>query len=384
MLFVFGYRAQKLRSKKLSVVLHKSSAFPNINSATVAVHFKQILDKENNVIEHIENSDLVVSRTVFKDNSSHYSIDGKKVHFKEVAKLLKGHGIDLDHNRFLILQGEVESIAMMKPTGKTDNECGLLEYLEDIIGTARYKQPLIKINDRVEILNEERTEKSNRCKLAEREMKDLENPKNEAVQYLKLENEFEKNKNLNIQKNILITSRLVTELSTDLEASTNILKKHDDELKLLMEERVEKEAIIKAENQKNESLRKEKETCEQKLKNTENQQINIQALLESSNKERKQFSVQVSFCCFMGFFYEHPIGGNRVYFNLPIPSLSSLLEIWSRKNEPKELSGFTVFGQRILAPLKVITASRCFSRCNFWFLAPISQFHQRKLNLCQE
>ena len=28
---------------------------------------------------------------------------------------LKAKGIDLDHNRFLILQGEVEAIAMMKP-----------------------------------------------------------------------------------------------------------------------------------------------------------------------------------------------------------------------------------------------------------------------------
>lgn len=36
-------------------------------------------------------------------------------------------------------QGEVESIALMKPKALTENECGLLEYLEDIIGTTRYK-----------------------------------------------------------------------------------------------------------------------------------------------------------------------------------------------------------------------------------------------------
>lgn len=28
---------------------------------------------------------------------------------------------------------------MMKPKGATENECGLLEYLEDIVGTTRYK-----------------------------------------------------------------------------------------------------------------------------------------------------------------------------------------------------------------------------------------------------
>ena len=45
----------------------------------------------------------------------------------EVTTLLKGRGIDLDHNRFLILQGEVEQIAMMKPKGVTPGDEGLLE-----------------------------------------------------------------------------------------------------------------------------------------------------------------------------------------------------------------------------------------------------------------
>lgn len=38
-----------------------------------------------------------------------------------------------------MLQGEVEQIAMMKPKGLTEHESGMLEYLEDIIGTSRYK-----------------------------------------------------------------------------------------------------------------------------------------------------------------------------------------------------------------------------------------------------
>jgi structural maintenance of chromosome 4 len=36
-------------------------------------------------------------------------------------------------------QGEVEEIAMMKSKGANENETGMLEYLEDIIGTNRYK-----------------------------------------------------------------------------------------------------------------------------------------------------------------------------------------------------------------------------------------------------
>ena len=56
-------------------------------------------------------SQFVVSRTARKDNSSDYHVNGRKVPFKEVARLLKDCGIDLDHNRFLILQ--VSIIMMM-------------------------------------------------------------------------------------------------------------------------------------------------------------------------------------------------------------------------------------------------------------------------------
>ena len=52
----------------------------------------------------VPNSQFVVSRTASKDNSSSYAYNGKKATYKEVAALLRGSGIDLDHNRFLILQ----------------------------------------------------------------------------------------------------------------------------------------------------------------------------------------------------------------------------------------------------------------------------------------
>lgn len=45
MLFVFGYRATKIRSKKVSVLIHKSEQFQHVPSCKVEVHFAQILDK---------------------------------------------------------------------------------------------------------------------------------------------------------------------------------------------------------------------------------------------------------------------------------------------------------------------------------------------------
>ncbi|KAK3802267.1 hypothetical protein RRG08_021863 [Elysia crispata] len=44
MLFVFGYRANKIRSKKISVLIHNSEKHKNVNSCSVAVHFQKIID----------------------------------------------------------------------------------------------------------------------------------------------------------------------------------------------------------------------------------------------------------------------------------------------------------------------------------------------------
>ncbi|RXM31361.1 hypothetical protein EOD39_7084 [Acipenser ruthenus] len=104
MLFVFGYRAQKIRSKKLSVLIHSSDEHSDVQSCTVEVHFQKIIDKEGDDYEVIPSSKFYVSRTAYKDNSSVYNINGKKATFKDVGALLRSHGIDLDHNRFLILQ----------------------------------------------------------------------------------------------------------------------------------------------------------------------------------------------------------------------------------------------------------------------------------------
>lgn len=200
MLFVFGYRANKIRCKKLSVLIHNSKKFPNVQSCRVAIHFALVLDNADGTCERVPNSEFSIAREAFRNNSSLYTIDGRRAHFKEVAVRLKAHHVDLDHNRFLILQGEVESIAMMKPKAQNENEFGHLEYLEDIIGTTRYKEPLAKISSRVEALTEERTEKHNRCKMAERELNDLKQPMDEAIAYLKTENEHARTKNLMFQK----------------------------------------------------------------------------------------------------------------------------------------------------------------------------------------
>lgn len=68
----------------------------------------------------------------------------------------------------------MESISLMKPKAQTEHEDGLLEYLEDIIGTSRYKMDIEEANARLDQLNEERSEKLNRLKFVEKDKNSLE------------------------------------------------------------------------------------------------------------------------------------------------------------------------------------------------------------------
>ena len=63
----------------------------------------------------VTNSQVIISRVAYQNNSSKYFINNKASNATEVTTYLRKRGIDLDNNRFLILQGEVEQISLMKP-----------------------------------------------------------------------------------------------------------------------------------------------------------------------------------------------------------------------------------------------------------------------------
>uniref|UniRef100_A0A672M857 Structural maintenance of chromosomes protein 4-like n=1 Tax=Sinocyclocheilus grahami TaxID=75366 RepID=A0A672M857_SINGR len=116
--------------------------FHKVSAARLLHVFEsKIIDKEGDDYDVIPNSSFYVSRTAAKDNSSSYHINGKKATFKD---------------------GEVEQIAMMKSKGQTEHDEGMLEYLEDIIGSCRLKEPINTLCRRVELLNEQRGEKEDK------------------------------------------------------------------------------------------------------------------------------------------------------------------------------------------------------------------------------
>ncbi|GMT05589.1 hypothetical protein PENTCL1PPCAC_27763, partial [Pristionchus entomophagus] len=194
LLFVFGAKASKIRSKKVSVLIHSSHGKDDLPSCTVKISFQKItdiMDKDGKAVSYdvVPNSGFSVSRTAYKNNSSQYRMDGKVVNFKYVADRLKKVGIDLIHNRFLILQGEVEQIAMMKPKSVNGSEDGMLEYLEDIIGSSRYKIPIEKLAEKLEKLQTERSHQISKVNTANREKEALDEPLQNVISYMQIENE---------------------------------------------------------------------------------------------------------------------------------------------------------------------------------------------------
>lgn len=192
LVFAFGKRAAKLRLKKLSELIHKSEAYPDCEYCRVTVHFQRIIDTGDGDEDYniVSGSEFQITREANKASTSKYYLNGKTSSFSAINDLLVGHGVDLINNRFLILQGEVEAISMMPPKGSDKGDEGLLEYLEEIVGSNKYIQPIEAAGEKLVQFDELRSEKLARVKVAEKEKGALESSKVEAEEYLSKQREL--------------------------------------------------------------------------------------------------------------------------------------------------------------------------------------------------
>ncbi len=179
--FVFGKRAAKIRFKKLADLIHNSTSFPNRPKARVTVSFSYIVDAPDGTFTTVPDASFTVERTVLRSGVCDYFLDDARSNWAEVTCVLKAQGIDLDHNRFLILQGEVELISQMKPKGTAAGEEGLLEYLEDIIGSNAFVEPIAAASRDLEAAAGEHDAALGRANFAVHERDKLAGLKDEAV-----------------------------------------------------------------------------------------------------------------------------------------------------------------------------------------------------------
>ena len=97
-----------------------------ITKASVEVHFKKILEVENGKFVDIDDSKFSIQRVVNTSSTSKYYLNHRDSTQNEIKTKLKSEGIDLNNNRFLILQGEVEQISQMKQKSGDRDKPGLL------------------------------------------------------------------------------------------------------------------------------------------------------------------------------------------------------------------------------------------------------------------
>ncbi|OWA52980.1 Structural maintenance of chromosomes protein 4 [Hypsibius exemplaris] len=190
LLFVFGYNNKRIRASKTADLIHKSDKFPNFKFCRVTVTFKRIIPGVDNYNQkEVEGSRYTVAREADHRGGSFFMLDGKKVDRAAVRARLLRDGIDLDQNRFLILQGEVEQIAMMKPKAKRADDEEMLEYVEEIVGTNQYKEPIAQLDALVDKLACQEEQQNMKVHEFGKQMNSLEAVKNETERYLKAEND---------------------------------------------------------------------------------------------------------------------------------------------------------------------------------------------------
>ncbi|CAB4066247.1 Chromosome condensation protein dpy-27,Structural maintenance of chromosomes protein 4 [Lepeophtheirus salmonis] len=269
MLFVFGYRASKIRSKKISVLIHNSSEHPGMDFCSVTVVFLNPKDGEK----------LRVKRTAFKDNSSFYEVEGKKKK-SHLKKLL-----------FSYEPKELIWITIASVEGGSDT--GMLEFLEDIIGSSRLKEPIEIFKERSSELDEARNEKLNRVKLVEKEKKDdLEGPKDEAIDYLRKENKIIVLKNQEFQvKEHQCEVRLEahkTKKEKFMESSKDVL----DKIESISKERAEAETKLNTLAKQKETVNCQLEEFKEKFKNHELEDSKLLEEMKLINIKRKKIITQ--------------------------------------------------------------------------------------------
>ena len=291
MMFVFGKRAKKLRLKKVSELIHNSAEFPNFTHARVNVHFVNVVDNEEGEgVTEVPGTECIISRVANKNNSSTYKIDNKNATFAQVAAALDTRNIDLKNNRFLILQGEVELISQMKPLGTAPGETGLLEYLEDIIGSNKFVEPIVKANAEYDGSEENRTQAKNRMRASEKTKEGLKGSRDDVLAFQNAQRAVASKRNLLWHKKKIIRANEATRMEKEREDMNAI---HAEAMKEFQHDEAtlkECEKNIKTLKKDHTKLEKETDDWREKYAQFERKDVKMREDLLFNKGEKKKLS----------------------------------------------------------------------------------------------
>lgn len=169
-LFVLGFKAKKMRHAILKDLITAGST----------ECFVELVFNKFSISRSLKGKED--GSGVLKNVASKYEINGTEIGASEAIKYLKESGIDLENNRFLILQGEIESIAMMNPLE-------LLEYIEDCIGSSAMKSEIESLETEIKNKQDELDYLTNSLKFQETDFLFKQGRKDEKLALLICKNE---------------------------------------------------------------------------------------------------------------------------------------------------------------------------------------------------
>lgn len=291
MMFVFGKRAKKLRLKKVSELIHHSAEFPSFDYARVNVHFVNVVDNaEGEGVTEVPGTECIISRVANKNNSSTYKINNKNATFSQVGAALSTRNIDLKNNRFLILQGEVELISQMKPLGTAPGETGLLEYLEDIIGSNQYVEPIVKANADYDGAEEQRTQAKNRMRAAEKTREGLKGSRDDVLAFKNAQRQVATKRNVLWHKKKVVRSNEAVRLHKECVDMNAIRNEAMVEFQAEEEALVSTEQAIQALKKEHHKLEKEADDWREKYAQFERKDVKMREDVLFNKGEKKKLS----------------------------------------------------------------------------------------------
>jgi structural maintenance of chromosome 1 len=207
--FVLGEKAQNLRVKKLSELIHGASiGQPASNTASVTLVYQ---DNETQRVTRF--CRYVVGA------SSEFKIDEANVSKHDYGKRLEGIGISIKAKNFLVYQGAVESIAMKNPKEIT-------AMFEEISHSNEYKEDYCNYKVRMNQSEEELHHMYMKKKGIAAEKKEAQGEINEAKKYENLKEDLRVlQQKLQLFKLYYINEELQG-LNKDIEKKRNELNKH--------------------------------------------------------------------------------------------------------------------------------------------------------------
>ncbi len=292
--FVLGEQSIKsMRGKKgEDLIWGGTDVVPRSNRASVRITF----DNANRLLD-IDFDEVVIERTVHRDGTNEYSINGSRVRLKDVTALLAGANIG-SSGHHIISQGEADRILN---AGARERR----EMLEDALGLKvfQYKKveserKLLKTQENVKEIESARRELQPHLKFLAREMRKRERAESLRVElrealatYLARENAYIKAESTRLGGLARMPKQELEQLEQELEGQIKIKEEATGES---MQENTELLSKVAELDTRADELAKHRDTLTRELGRLEGQLSFLRSEDTSINREQSVDSVSLS------------------------------------------------------------------------------------------